>query len=146
IQSYCAYSVCSLCGIRTITLLGTPDDWRSIRLRAATLAEFGLGWWVTELLPILDQFVAASRGQVDRAFWQSFYKLEDESGGPCVTGWINVLFPYLTSAELDEPAERVGQLVRNRAVETWARGMPDGSPEGLRDGTDDEDDERCPAP
>jgi hypothetical protein len=44
---------------------------------------------------VLDRLARASRGEVDRASWQSLYKRHDESGGPEVTGWISTLFPYL---------------------------------------------------
>ena len=36
-QAYFEYVMRIGCGIPSITLLGTPDDWRSIRARAATL-------------------------------------------------------------------------------------------------------------
>jgi hypothetical protein len=39
--------------------------------------------------------VAAAAGRPDQAFWKSFYKWNDRSGGAYVSGWINVLFPYL---------------------------------------------------
>jgi hypothetical protein len=45
--------------------------------------------------PVLDRFARASRGEVDRGFWRSLYRLNDESGGPDLTGWISTLFPYL---------------------------------------------------
>lgn len=94
-RRYFQYNLATLCGIPRITLLGTTDDWRSIRRRAEVLAELDLGWWTTALLPVLDQIVAAAAGRPDRAFWKSFYKWKDSSGGPYVSGWINVLFPYL---------------------------------------------------
>jgi hypothetical protein len=94
-QRWFDYSLFTMCGIPEIRLLGTPEDWISLRMRARNVARFGLQDWMSELKPVLDQFVAASQGQPDAAFWQSFYKDESQSGGPFVTGWINVLFPYL---------------------------------------------------
>jgi hypothetical protein len=94
-KSYFRLVLVTRCGIPAITLLGSVEDWRSIRRRAEVLAEFDLADWVRVLLPVLDQFVAAAEGNVDRQFWQSIYKQEDISGGPYVTGWINVLFPCL---------------------------------------------------
>ena len=32
-----------------------------------------------------------------RQFWSSIYHYQSESGGPKVTGWVNALFPYLTT-------------------------------------------------
>src|SRR6185436_12467481 len=93
-QRYFRYELHTLCGIPEITLLGTQDDWRSIRRRARALEEYELGWWTSALGPVLDQFVAAAQGRVDRAFWETLFKHVRGSGGPWVRGFINVLFPY----------------------------------------------------
>eukprot|EP00731_Ephydatia_muelleri_P035271 Em0110g13a len=56
-----------------------------------------LTWWTDSLRPVLDQFVEAAAGRVDQKFWSSIYKLVDPgSGGPYITGWIAVLFPYIS--------------------------------------------------
>jgi hypothetical protein len=112
-KEFVDYSVVTMCGIPEITLEGTVDDWRSIRRRAQALEEYELDWWVAGLAPVLDQLVATATGHVDRAFWQSLFKLNDESGGPYVTGWINVLFPYLHGYE---------GLYRNKWVSKWPEG------------------------
>ncbi len=92
VQRYFNYRSDTICGIPFVTLLGTPDDWRSLRRRAEMLTEFGLADWARVLLPVLDRFVAASEGQVDVDFWRSIYKLHDICGDPVISGWINVLF------------------------------------------------------
>ena len=94
-QPYFKYDLTTICGIPSITLLGMPDDWRAIRRRAEAFAQYDLESWISALLPILDQFVAASAGDVDRDFWQSVYRLGGGCGGPYVSGWINTLFPYI---------------------------------------------------
>jgi hypothetical protein len=94
-KSYFDFALMTMCGIPSVTLLGSVDDWRAIRRRAEVLSEFDLTDWVAALLPVLDQLVAAASGNADREFWRSIYKLHNASGGPYVTGWINVLFPYL---------------------------------------------------
>ncbi|MDI1448266.1 DUF4419 domain-containing protein [Polyangium sp. 6x1] len=109
LQHYFEYSFFVICGIPSITLLGTPADWRDLRKRAAVLGEFGLAAWTAVVLDILDQFVAASEGDVDVEFWQSIYKEtvlrpsgEEVCGGdtPVVTGWINVLLSTACTAPL----------------------------------------------
>jgi hypothetical protein len=94
-QQYFTYTVMSLCGIPSITLLGTTSDWKNIQQRVEALAEFDLQWWVDALRPIIAQFEAASRDEIDKGFWSEIYKLEGGSGGPYVSGWINTFFPYL---------------------------------------------------
>ena len=94
-QSYFEYSVMTMCGIPEVTLLGTTDDWRSIRARAAAMGEYDLGWWMDSLLPVLDELAAASAGRPNVAMWRSFFKEHSESGGTNISGWINALFPYM---------------------------------------------------
>src|SRR5215208_2050748 len=62
-QPYFKYEMRLGCGIPSVTLLGTPDDWRSVRQRAAMLSEFGLEDWIDVLQPILDQLIATSEGR-----------------------------------------------------------------------------------
>lgn len=114
-QEYFQYSMMTACGIPTITLAGTAEDWRKIRQRVELFAEYDLSWWVSALRTVLDQFVAAATGQEDRNFWTSFLKLNNESGGPYLTGWINVLLPYL--------AEDPKQPTRNQYVAAWREGL-----------------------
>lgn len=94
-QPYFEYEMRCGCGIPSITLRGTADDWRSIRRRAAMLSELGLEAWTDALLPVLDEVVRTAEGRVDTGFWRSFFRYESSSGGSEMTGWILVLFPYL---------------------------------------------------
>ena len=94
-KSYFKYQFHSLCGIPEITLEGTTADWQLIRKNAENLTQYDLGWWIPHLLPVLDQFVAARSGKIDKKFWSSLYKINDASGGDFVTGWILKLFPYI---------------------------------------------------
>jgi len=98
-QSYFDYDTMTLCGIPAITLEGTPEDWQAVADRAEQFGSLDLEWWLEPLRGILQQFVAASQGVVDRQFWQSLYKYHDESGEPMITGWISALFPYLTDSQ-----------------------------------------------
>jgi hypothetical protein len=94
-QCYFDYDLETLCGIPAITLEGTPEDWQAVADKTEQFHALDLEWWIAPLRALLQQFVAASQGAVDRAFWQSFYKYHEESGGPMITGWISALFPYL---------------------------------------------------
>lgn len=110
-QSYFEYEMRAGCGIPSITLTGTVDDWKSVRTRAAALGEYGLDTWTRALLPILDQFVRAAQDDVDRDFWRSFFRYESGSGGAELTGWILALFPYLQ--------DHTKKLVLNQYIATW---------------------------
>jgi hypothetical protein len=104
-RQYFTYGMQTCCGIPSITLLGTQDDWRQIRERASALGE-------------LDHFVSATKGNADPAFWESFYKTAGGSGGPFVSGAVNAFFPYLVGR---------GQGLRpNDLAVAWQK--PAGSP------------------
>ena len=117
-QPYVRYELLTLCGIPQITLLGTPEDWKSVRERASRLAQYDLEDWTAALLPILNEFVEASEGRANPDFWRSLYKLVDGSGGPYVSGWINTLFPYiLTNSSGYGPSSEV---MHNPFLSTWS--------------------------
>lgn len=105
LQSYFSYSVASLCGIPTITLLGTPEDWGGMLECLSGLEGMGLDRWLGPLRKVMAQMLRAVNGHTDRDFWSSFYKPANMSGGERVTGWINVLFPYLRDSNSREPRE-----------------------------------------
>ena len=110
-KEYFDYRFYTDCGIPEITLRGTVDDWKQLRERALGLAQFELQWWTDALKPILDQFVAASEGHVDKGFWSNLYKYNGGSGGPYISGWIVDLFPYLGS---------------NHVIRNWCIGSSEG--------------------
>jgi hypothetical protein len=95
VKHYFEYELDTWCGIPEITLLGTVEDWQSIRQRVENFKSFGLEKWVNVLILVLDKFVAAANGKINLDFWRSFYKFDDISGGTLITGWINVFFPYI---------------------------------------------------
>jgi hypothetical protein len=97
-QAYFSYKLVTVCGMPSITLQGTVEDWQSIGKRVQAFARYDLNWWVAGLEPILEQFVRAAAGTVDGAFWDSMYKWHGRQGSgtsPYVSGWIVKLFPYL---------------------------------------------------
>lgn len=97
VKSYFNFECRTLCGIPQITLLGTPEDWVRIKDKARNLSEFDCEDWIESLVCVLDEFVKAAKGAADIAFWKSFYKFDGGSGGPYVTGAVNVFFPYVGS-------------------------------------------------
>ena len=55
-KNYFEYTVCTLCGNPEIVLEGTVDDWKKLREKTLSLAQYDLDWWIEVLKPILDQF------------------------------------------------------------------------------------------
>jgi len=97
-QSFFIYELETICGIPSITLEGTQEDWQTLAERVQSFGDLELDWWLGALSPLLHQFTEAACGRIDQGFWQSIYKYEGGSGGPYITGWITTFFPYLNDA------------------------------------------------
>ena len=92
------------CGIPYINLMGTPKDWEKVLEKTRGLEQYGLGWWVKDLEPILEQFIQASKGKPDQDFWKSIvmkYHPGETNRGGCLPhnvteldGWMLKLFPF----------------------------------------------------
>ena len=117
--SYFEYALKTRCGIPEITLEGTTSDWELLARRAEEFAELGLQRWITVLRPILSHFVRASRGDADTPFWQSICKLNGQSGGPVITGWITAFFPYLRDRQTREATQPVEELLTGGKSVKW---------------------------
>ncbi|KAF0712613.1 Aste57867_4749 [Aphanomyces stellatus] len=95
LKAYFEYSIILSCGIPEVTLLGSVRDWESVRARIDGLLPFGpeMKIWVDLLVPVLDQFVAAANGNVDRNFWRQSCHSWIEGGckvTESLSGWITV--------------------------------------------------------
>jgi hypothetical protein len=97
-QKYFKYEIMTCCGIPEITLFGTTQDWMDVLVRTRNLGEYGLQEWVEDLLPVLEQFVRASTGDVDTEWWQSFYKEYSGSGSVTIDGHFTKFFPRSAGA------------------------------------------------
>jgi hypothetical protein len=118
-ERYFQFTLCGICGIPTITLEGTTSDWERLYQKAAALDIFDLDWWLAHLLPLCDQFVRASRGDVDLGHWRGICKLRDEYGGDVINGWVAKLFPYLR-AFIDGPCDRRNPIFETgEGFQTW---------------------------
>ncbi len=117
VKSYFDYGMSTMCGIPEITLEGTTEDWKLILKKARELSKYKLDWWLESLIPVLEQFVAASEDNIDSEFWKSFFKLDGGSGGPYINGYINQFFPYVKGGYKEE-----NTLVKNRYINAKSSG------------------------
>ena len=151
VKSYFEYVVMRIgCGIPSITLEGTPDDWRSVLKKTKQLEQFGLGEWTKSLEPILTEFIRASEGKPNQQFWQGIVKkdrVKELVGGAYAStgkttqldGWMLKFFPNEDGLTLDSvphtkkmPSERVrvgfkykesdlnGNIIGQMPMELWA--------------------------
>ncbi len=97
-KEYFSYHGVLMCGLSELTLQGSLEDWKNLRARAAKLSQYGgvLAQWSEQLLPVLDQFVAAYQGKVDEPFWQKMitYKRLGSGGQKKFRGWFITLAPF----------------------------------------------------
>ena len=124
-KSYFDYVVHYIaCGIPSVTLTGTPEDWQKVLEKTQQLQKYAVGPWTKRLIPILTEFVKASEGKADQAFWQGMVKkhrVDKLAGGGCdfrkptkLDGWILKFFPDENGQTPDQvphmhkmPSERV---------------------------------------
>ena len=126
VKSYFEYTVLAICGIPSVTLTGTPEDWQRVLDKTRGLKHYGLDKWIESLEPILKEFVRASKGHPNQEFWQDIVmkKRVDEvrGAGSCAIktkptefdGWFLKLFPdengktfKTATMDTDMPSERV---------------------------------------
>lgn len=96
-DNYFEYVMTTRCGIPTITIEGTPNDWLKIKDNLQKFKGYNIDHWIIALEPIIQEFVNASNDQINHEFWTNIYKRHGGSGGPYITGWIIKFFPYLNT-------------------------------------------------
>ncbi len=103
------------CGIPTITLRGTPDDWTRLIDKVKSLNQYGMGEWTARMIPLLDEFVMAAKGEPNQAFWQDMVKKQRvkrlHKPRPCSLEMPTQLDGWFLTFFLDEegrPFETVG--------------------------------------
>ncbi|CAF9903874.1 MAG: hypothetical protein GOMPHAMPRED_000591 [Gomphillus americanus] len=94
-QTYFKYLIVLGCGIPSVTLLGSKQDWISIRLRLNKLASFGeeSQRFGQLLMPVLDNLVqtfdSAATDSKRNDFWEKVCHRESGGSGPSyLSGWI----------------------------------------------------------
>lgn len=98
-KEYFSYKVMLCCGFPKITLEGSLDDWNHLVTKAHKLYEFEqkeLSDWADLLIPVLEQFVEAYQGNIDKEFWQSACtsKSYGSGGQQKFRGWFLVFSPF----------------------------------------------------
>ncbi|KAF0983235.1 hypothetical protein FDP41_010300 [Naegleria fowleri] len=93
-KSYFDFKFMLLCGLPSVTLHGTVEDWIKLREKAQKLLEFDLKEghmtkWSLMLFPILDQFVNSAKGNPDTEWWNRIAHTKGGGSGPTyLSGWI----------------------------------------------------------
>ena len=98
VKSYFEFKVIIIgCGIPKITIEGTTQDWKKLLEKTKYLSQYKLEWWTNELIPIIEEIIAAKKGKVNKDFWMNMVKYHTEKKYGTVNtidGWIVKFFPY----------------------------------------------------
>lgn len=94
-SKYYNYTLSTMCGIPNITLKGSVEDWIKLKELVHYLGKYDFTWYTDKMEEILDEFIAAAKGEAHIAFWQAFVKRSGGSGGPYYSGHIKYFFAYL---------------------------------------------------
>ena len=131
-QQYFDYELLFICGIPTITVKGSVQDWIKIRERVDVMAGFHLDWWTDRLKPICDGFIATVQGTPSQRFWKHIFSPQEVYGGKVITGWLADLFPYVKDDLTQGPTVRNPMLSIPRTQLTTEHGLsPKRLPVGL---------------
>ncbi|CAG8587058.1 1090_t:CDS:2 [Dentiscutata heterogama] len=97
VKPFSNYTNSTKYGISKITLDGSLEDWNKLQEKVIQLRKinFDLDFWLDRLDPVIWQFVATYRGEIDKTFWNSIAtELNFDSNDPKLIGWISSFFPY----------------------------------------------------
>lgn len=98
VKSYFEFKVIIMgCGIPKVTIEGTTQDWKKLLEKTKYLSQYKLDWWTNELVPIIEEIIAAKKGKVNKDFWMNMVKYHTEKKYGTVNtidGWIVKFFPY----------------------------------------------------
>lgn len=131
-QQYFDYELLFICGIPTMTVKGSLQDWTRIRERLDVMAGFHLDWWTDRLKPICDAFIATVQGAPSQTFWKHIFSPQEVYGGKVITGWLADLFPYIKDHLTQAPTVRNPILSIPRTHLTTEHGLsPKRLPVGL---------------
>lgn len=103
------------CGIPSVTIEGTVDDWKKILKKLDFLSQYDLEWWVSEMKPVIQKIIDTKQGKFDKEFWMDMIKYHREGlygSYTDIDGWLLKFYPYYdngTRANLKK-IESIGEL------------------------------------
>jgi hypothetical protein len=114
------------CGIRHAVLLGSLEDWQRLLERVRGLRAYGVtsDWldYISNLEPVLEQFIRTYNGDVDREFWDKVMNVTGASAGSgsttYISGWALAFYGMhgqrVELGELADPYIDVPVLIDNK--------------------------------
>ena len=106
-KHYFKYEVpCGGCGISSIILEGSLEDWNKIKSKLKYLSKFALNWWTKHLIPIIDNIIKTKKyysqnNKINNElidFWKKMIRIKDKNDiyePDILNGWIIKFIPDL---------------------------------------------------
>ena len=110
-KQYFTYKVSMMgCGISTISLEGSIQDWEKIKTKLEFLSTKGLEWYTKHLIPIIDKIIESKNyynynGQLSNElieFWKGMVRIKEKGGiykPNLIDGWIVKFIPNLSGKD-----------------------------------------------
>jgi Domain of unknown function (DUF4419) len=118
------------CGIPSLTIEGTQDDWLSILERLDKIPEFGQepAQWASMLRVIVTRFVRAfdiGGPQADMEFWERIIDETTGSGTYYISGWMTAFCAWGTDGQFLASRNNQGGTVGRYAPRApqWVHGL-----------------------
>lgn len=112
-KKYFKYKVIMIgCGIPSVTIEGTVEDWKKILVKLDFLSQYDLKWWTSELKPVIQKIIDTKQGKkFDKNFWMDMVKFHREGlygSYTDIDGWLLKFFPYYSDGERTDLKELKG--------------------------------------
>ncbi|KAG6856288.1 hypothetical protein H0H87_005771 [Tephrocybe sp. NHM501043] len=127
LQAYFQYTMRGKCGIPSVTLDGTQEDWQSILERIDKLPEFGEEptEWAKMLRVIILRFIRAfddnGPPRDDKEFWERMIHEQAASNGYYISGWMSAFCAWSKSGGFFRSRHRQGK--ETSTVSSWVHGL-----------------------
>lgn len=97
-KQYFKYRVVMIgCGIPSVTIEGTIEDWQKILTKLDYLAQYDLEWWTSELKPVIEEIIKTKSGKFNKEFWMDMIRFHREGlygSYNDIDGWLLKFYPY----------------------------------------------------
>jgi hypothetical protein len=104
-QKYFSFKMCLACGIPSVELLGTVEDWEQLSTKVDRLTEFSvesdcIAKWHQMLKPVVAEMVRTRKGENNIDWWQKIAHRKAGGSGPrYLAGWITVFAVFSDKGE-----------------------------------------------
>lgn len=129
---YFEFRCTTLCGIPALRMDGTVEDWTRLVECTRAVADWipdgdaggPLHVYFRHLIPVLERLARARAGHRDVDLVRSLYKMNNESGGPYVTGWISAFTAFINwGGEIREKPAHLFDVGRRKQVRGLSPGI-----------------------